>query len=89
MATPIINDLVLPDGRILVLPDANSRTTGTIVQRSPMGGGVFKVTHGGVGGSDRTYDHVLFVKEVATPVEIDSVEYMAMHVNAVVGVIPT
>ena len=36
-----------------------------------------------------TSDHVLFCKEMATEVEVDGVEYMAMHVNAVVGVIPT
>ena len=33
--------------------------------------------------------HVLFAKEMGSPVEIDDVEYVAMHVNAVVGVIPT
>ena len=88
MATPIINDLVLPDHRIFVLLDADSQTTGTIVGRSPAGGGIFKVAFGGVGGSDRTYDHVLFIKEMATPVEVDGIEYMAMHQSAVVGLIP-
>jgi len=88
MATPIINDLVLADGRIFVLLDADSQTTGTIAGRSPMGGGVFKVAFGGVGGSDRMYDHVLFIKEMATPVEVDGIEYMAMHETAVVGLIP-
>ena len=53
-----------------------------------MGGGVFKVAFGGVGGSDRMYDHVLFIKEMATPVEVDGIEYMAMHETAVVGLIP-
>ena len=87
MASPIINNLVLPDGRVLVLLDEDSQTTGMIAKRSPSGGGKFRVAFGGVGGSDREYDHVLFLKEMATEVIIDDVEYMAMHQNAVVGLI--
>ena len=84
-----INDLVLPNNVILVLPDEGDKpTTGTIFRRSTMGGGYFKVAFGGVGGSNRNYDNVLFVREMATEVEIDEVEYMAMHTNAVVGLIP-
>ncbi len=84
MATPIINDLVLPGSRILVLLDTGSESTGVIFQRSAQGGGFFK------GGSDPEIesDNVLFCKEMAVPVEIDDVEYLAMHVNAVVGLIP-
>ncbi len=84
MATPIINNLVLSSSRILVLPDVDSDTTGVIFRRSTQGGGFFK------GGSDPeiTSDHVLFIKEMATAVEIDEVEYLAMHANAVVGIIP-
>lgn len=85
MAT--INDLVLPYNTILVLPDDGSETTGVIFRRSPMGGGVFKVAFGGIGGSEIEYEHILFVKEMATEVEVDGVEYMAMHENAVVGLI--
>ena len=87
MATPIINNLVLPSNRILVLPDgaAGSSSTGTIFRRSAQGGGFFK------GSSDPEIesDHILFCKEMSVPVEIDDVEYLAMHVNAVVGIIPT
>ena len=84
MATPIINDLALPDSRILVLLDQDSETTGVIFRRSARGGGFFR------GSSDPEIesDHVLFCKEMATRVEIDEVEYWAMHANAVVGIIP-
>jgi len=84
MATPICNDLVLPTGRILVLLDEGSETTGVIHRRSAQGGGVFK------GSVDPVIEssHVLFVKEMATKVEIDDVEYSAMHEAAVVGLIP-
>ena len=85
MATPIINDLVLPSSRILVLLDVGSETSGIIFRRSAQGGGFFK------GSSDPEIesDHILFAKEMGSPVEIDDVEYVAMHVNAVVSVIPT
>ena len=84
----VINNLVLPDSRILVLPDAGSETTGTIVLRSPMGGGRFIVSFGGVGGTEEEYNHVLFVKEGCTEVEIDNATYFAMHQDNVVGLIP-
>lgn len=82
MATPIHNDLELPGSRILVLLDDGSETIGTIFRRSPKGGGHFTI-------GNEASTHVLFVKEMATPVEIDEIEYWAMHINAVVGVIPT
>lgn len=84
MATPIINELALPSSRILVLPDEQSESTGVIFRRSALGGGFFK----GSSDPEISSDHVLFIKEIATPVEIDEVEYLAMHVNAVVGIIP-
>ncbi len=90
-----INNLQLPDHRILVLPDEGDNPTtgvliptGTIFRRSTMGGGHFMVGSGDGLGSETEYSHVLFVKEMATEVEIDEVEYMAMHENAVVGLIP-
>lgn len=82
MATPVHNDLVLPGSRILVLRDEQSESTGTIFRRSSQGGGHF---HDGISPSG----HVLFVPEMSTVVEVDGQEYQAMHVNAVVGVIPT
>lgn len=88
MAIPVINNLVLPNNTIIVLLDEDSQTTGTVVERSPMGGGRFRAITGGVGGSDLEYDHVLFAKEMATEVEVDGVEYLAMHQSAVVGLIP-
>jgi len=82
MTTPIHDNLILPDSRVLVLVDALSETTGTIFRKSFWGGGQF-ATRVGVS------DHVLFVKEAASPVEIDGQEYLAMHTEAIVGVIPT
>lgn len=85
MATPVHNDLALPVNRILVLLDDGSETTGTIFRKSVQGGGHFK----GSGDPEIISDHVLFIKEMATRVEIDEVEYWAMHIEAVVGLIPT
>jgi len=85
MATPIINNLVLPGSRILVLLDVGSETTGVISRVSSQGGGRFMGSYSP--GAEST--HVLFAKEMGSPVEIDDVEYVAMHDNAVVGVIPT
>ncbi|GAG59776.1 unnamed protein product, partial [marine sediment metagenome] len=34
------------------------------------------------------HTHILFAKEMATEVNVDGVEYMAMHEHAVVGLIP-
>ena len=84
MAT--INDLVLPNGAILVLPDDGSATSGTIVRTSPMGGGHFIVSFGGIGGIETEYTNVLFVKEMATEVTIDGVEYLAMHQSALLAI---
>lgn len=85
---PIINNLILPDNRILVLPDEGSDTTGIIFRRSTMGGGHFVVGSGGGLGGENEYDHVLFAEYMATEVEMNGVEYLAMHTNAVVGLIP-
>ncbi len=82
MATPIINDLVLPNNRILVLPDGE--TIGTIFRRSAQGGGKFK----GSADPEIVSTHVLFVKENAAEVIVDGVEYLAMHQDNVVGLIP-
>lgn len=84
MATPVHNDLALPVNRILVLLDEQSESTGTIFRRSSQGGGHFVGSYNPVVVSDR----VLFVPEMTTVVEIDGQEYQAMHVNAVVGIIP-
>ena len=89
MAIPIINDLLLPDNRILVLPDEGDKpTTGTIFRRSTMGGGHFKVGSGAGLGGENEYDHILFAREMTTEVEVNGVGYLAMHTNAVIGLIP-
>lgn len=89
MATPVINELLLPDNRILVLPDPGENpTTGTIFQRSTMGGGRFLVGSGGGLGGESEYNKVLFIREMTTEVEIDGVEYLAMSADAIVGLIP-
>ena len=84
MATPIINDLALPSNRILVLLDEQSEATGIIFRKSAQGGGTFK----GSSDPEITSDHILFVPEMSTVVEVDGQEYQAMHANAVVGIIP-
>ena len=86
MAIPVINDLALPSSRILVLPDVGQDPDriGTVVLRSAQGGGFFK------GSSDPEIEsaHVLFAREMASPVMVDGVKHYAMHRNAVVGIIP-
>ena len=85
MATPVIDNIVLPNDRILVLPDEGDQpSTGTIYQR-PVSGGRFWVGSGGLGSQ---YNHILFVREMAAQVEINGTEYLAMHTSAVVGLIP-
>ena len=89
MTTPEIDNLLLPDNRILVLPDEGDKpTTGTICYRSTMGGGHFRVGAGNGLGVEVEYDHVLFVREMTSEVEVNEVEYLAMHESAVVGLIP-
>lgn len=88
MATPIINNLVLPHNCILVELDADSQTTGTIIRRSMMGGGQFKAVSDNGSGPEISYDHVLFCKELATEIEIEGLEYLVMHQSSVVGLIP-
>lgn len=81
MASPVINNLILPGSRLLVLPDEGDKpTTGVIFRRSVQGGGRFK----GEDGSD----HVLFCPAMTTEVNVDGVEYLAMQETAVVGLIP-
>ena len=88
MATPTIDNLLLPNRRILVLPDEGDKaTTGVIFRRSQEGGGNF------IGQvNDMTHpvqaNHVLFVREMAVEVQVNSIEYLAMHERAVVALIP-
>ena len=88
MTAPIINDLLLPKNIVLVLPDEGEQsTTGTITNRSEQGGGHFE-SSAVTSGAPMSYDHVLFVREMATEVNINDVEYFAMSECAVVGLIP-
>ena len=85
MATPTINNLVLPRGTLLVDPDGDSTsTTGVIFLRSTEGGGHFR---GSATPSIET-DHILFVNSLATPVIVNGTTYVAIHESAVVGLIP-
>ena len=85
MATPTINDLVLPRGTLLVDPDGDSTsTTGVIFLRSIEGCGHFKGSSNPIVESD----HILFVNSLATPVIVDGTTYVAMHESAVIGLIP-
>ena len=77
----------------MVLLDEGSTNTGTVFQSDLAGYRGF--THPIAVPEDpdspylpvESYDHVVFVKEMATEVEIDDVSYQAMHRNAVIGVI--
>ena len=87
MATPEIDNLALPTGVILVLPDSAGSSTGMIFRKSPMGSGPFQSMTGELGGHIES-NHVLFVEKMATEVKIDGVKYQAMNWRAVVGLIP-
>jgi len=87
MAAPTINNIILPKRTVLVLEDAPGETTGTIFRHSEMGGARFHDQNGGVGAPAEN-THILFVREKVTEVIVDGVEYLAMHKNAIVGIIP-
>ncbi len=88
MPTLVINNLLLPENVVLVLPDEGEMpTTGIIKRWSEQGGGRFE-SAAATSGKSIFYDHILFVREMTTEVEIDNVEYLAMHEDAVVGLIP-
>ncbi len=90
MAAPTINNIVLPNGTILVTPDGpdpDEATTGVIFKHSEMGGARFHDQNGGA-GTPAENTHILFVKEMTTEVIVDSVEYLSMHESAIVGIIP-
>jgi len=93
MATPIIDNLILPANRLLVLKDGDSKCTGVILSKSSQGCRRFTIPQEQVEPSQpqpplQEYDHVLFVKEMVEAVEVNGVELLAMHGNAVVGLIP-
>lgn len=88
MVAPVIDDMLLPVCRLLVLLDEESETTGTIVRVSAMGGGRFDSTYIQAQTQPAQHARILFVKEMATEVTIDGVEYRAMTEGAVVGLIP-
>lgn len=81
----------LISGRVLILPDDGSETTGVIVAHDTMGWrGLTIVTEVPINPEDppvppKYYTHVVFVKEGAVEVEIDSVTYLAMHRNNIIG----
>ncbi len=89
MAAPTIDNLLLPGNTILVLPDEGALpTTGRIFRRSSEGGGHFSTVANGNSGPVKEFTHVLFVRDMTTEVNIDGVEYLSMHISAVVGLIP-
>lgn len=87
MATPVINNLLLPNHRVLVLPDETGATTGTIEQVADLGS-VKLDTKGTYEYPTDVGRRILFIREMATEVEVNGVEYLAMHEDAVVGLIP-
>lgn len=88
MAVPVIDNLLLPVKCILVLPDEGSETVGVIVKASEMGGGRFNSVFVQAQSMPTLHTHILFIKEMATEVNVDGIEYLAMHECAVVGLIP-
>ncbi len=84
MASPIINDLVLPRGTILVRPDSPDASIGIITHRSIEGGGHFK----GSANPLIESNHILYVKEMVAEVVINDIDYLSMYEGAVVGIIP-
>jgi co-chaperonin GroES (HSP10) len=86
MAAPTIDNIMLPTHTILVLPDAPDATTGVVFRRSKMGGGRFQGMNGSAVPIPES-SHVLFVKEMATEVNVNGVEYLAMYERAIVGLI--
>ncbi len=89
MTAPVINNLLLPVKTILVLPDEGTLpTTGMIFRRSSEGGGHFSAIANGNSGPVKEFTHVLFVRDMTTEVNVDGVEYLSMHISAVVGLIP-
>ncbi len=81
----------LMKGRLLVLLDEGKDDRGVVFQ-SNLGGYCGLVVPGDPPEDPmppaESYSHIIFVKEMATEVEIDDVSYQAMHRNAIVGVIP-
>lgn len=88
MAAPVIDNLLLPIECMLVLPDTGSETTGTIFRRSSMGGGCFNSVLIESRQFPTPHAHVLFAKEMTSEVNVNGVEYLAMHEYAIVGLIP-
>jgi len=86
MATPVVNDVALPNDRILVLPDEGNQPSTGVIFRRPVSGGNFWMDNGNL---ETRYNRVLFVREMAAEVLIDDTEYLAMHTDAVVGLIPS
>lgn len=94
MAAPTINNLVLQAGRCLVLADPDSDSTGVIFKVSDQGfrrlveAPALPQDPEDTQGPAIPYNHVLFVKENTTEVIVDGVEYLAMHQDNIVGLIP-
>lgn len=87
-----MEDFKLLSGRILVLADDDSDTTGVIVQQDLDGFRGLTKTPGPVGEDEPSlpaeyHVHIVFVKEMAVEVEINGVAHLAMHRNAIVGTV--
>lgn len=86
---------LLLDNRLLVLLDAGEDDRGMIVQSDLRSHRDFTVPANSYDPenppdplpADTDYNHVVFVKEMATEIEIDGVSYRGMHKNAVVAII--
>jgi hypothetical protein len=91
---PIIDNIVLPAGRCLVLTDLGSKVTGVIFRKSEQG--FVRLEKGQPIPEDPNdpqpppipYSKVLFLKKGIVKVEVNGVEYLAMHQSNIVGINP-
>ena len=77
--------------RVLVLVDDGSENTGVIVEHKFRGyRGLLErpaplENDDDLIGPDIFHSHIVFVKEMASEVEIDGIAYLAMHQRAIMG----
>ncbi len=81
-------------GRLIVLPDAGSSNTGTVVQSNlGMYRGLYMPREDAPGDPNdpwlsRVYNnHIVFVPEMTTEIEIDGITHKVMNMDAVVALI--
>ena len=79
-------------GRLLILPDTGKDDRGVIYKSNLGGWRCLEISPeptepGEFSPQIENYNHIIFIKEMATEIEIDGVTYLAMHRNAIVGIL--